>query len=114
MAIGVVWAVIKGILDDPLFLTAFAVTAWMPPVWSTVLLCGRGSMRGQTMLMNWCLVTNPIGMFGAWFWLDPYFRSPLFIAFGAVTVGWALFNVWVMSKYPAYTPEPATAPVTVG
>jgi hypothetical protein len=115
VAVGVVWAVIKGILDDPLFLIAFAVTAWMPPVWSTILLCGRGSMRGQTMLMNWCLVTNPIGMFGAWFFLDPYFRSPVFLAFGAVTVGWALFNVWVMSKYPVYEPSPSSdaAPVPV-
>ena len=53
LGISAMWLTVKGIIDDPLFLIAFAVTAWMPPVFSTVLLCGRGSMRGQTMLMNW-------------------------------------------------------------
>jgi len=104
LGITAMWLTVKSILDDPLFLIAFAVTAWMPPVFSTVLLSGRGSMRGQTMLMNWCLLLNPIGMFGAWAFLDPYFRTTPFILMGAATIGWAVFNVWVMSKYPKYEP----------
>jgi hypothetical protein len=113
LGISAMWLTVKGIIDDPLFLIAFAVTAWMPPVFSTVLLCGRGSMRGQTMLMNWCLLLNPIGMFGAWAFLDPYFRTPPFILMGAATIGWAGFNLWVMSKYPKYEPRLGGAEKTV-
>jgi len=102
IGIGVVWFMIKSILDDPLYLIAFAVTAWWPPVWATLLLVRRQSMRGQTMLMNWCLLGDIIGMSGAWFFLDPWFRSPPFIAFTVVTIGWNIFNLWVMNKYPKY------------
>jgi hypothetical protein len=104
IGIGVVWVMIKSILDDPLYLIAFAVTAWWPPVWATLLLVRRQSMRGQTMLMNWCLLGDIIGMSGAWFFLDPWFRSPPFIAFTVVTIGWNVFNLWVMNKYPKYDP----------
>jgi hypothetical protein len=104
LGITAMWLTVKSILDDPLFLVAFAVTAWMPPVFATVLLCGRNSMRGQTMLMNWCLLLNPIGMFGAWAFLDPYFRQAPFILMGVATVAWAAFNVWVMHRYPKYEP----------
>jgi len=109
IGIGVVWVMVKSILDDPLFLIAFAVTAWWPPVWATLLLVRRQSMRGQTMLMNWCLLGDIIGMSGAWFFLDPWFRSPLFIAFTIVTVAWNLFNLWVMNKYPKYDAARAVA-----
>ncbi|WAJ43454.1 hypothetical protein OK015_19865 [Mycobacterium sp. Aquia_216] len=105
LGIAAMWLTVKSILDDPLFLVAFAVTAWMPPVFSTVLLAGRRSMRGQTMLMNWCLLINPIGMFGAWAFLDPYFRQLPFLLLGAATIGWAVFNLWAMTKYPAYRPD---------
>ncbi len=107
------WLVLRDTMDDPLFLTAFAITAWMPPVFSTMLLVGRGSMRGQTRLMEWCLLVNPIGMFGAWAWLDPYFRDPRWIFFGAVTIGWAAFNVWlVYNVFEPYEPpdDPAEEP----
>ena len=114
VGIGIMWWVLKGILDDPLYLVAFAITAWMPPVFSTVLLCGRGSMRGQTMLMNWALVANPIGMFGAWMFLDPYFRQPPFVALGVAAIGWGLFNVAVMRRYPAYRPEQRPAALVGG
>lgn len=107
IGIGVVWVMVKTILVDDLFLIAFAVTAWWPPVWATMLLVRRQSMRGQTLLMNWCLLGDIIGMAGAWMFLDPWFRSPPFIAFTAVTICWNLFNLWVMNKYPRYQPESA-------
>jgi hypothetical protein len=47
---------------------------------------------------------RPINMGGAWYFLDPYFRSPLWLAFGAVTILWSTFNVWLMGKYPDYVP----------
>jgi hypothetical protein len=102
LGITAMWLTVKGIIDDPLFLIAFAVTAWMPPVFATVLLAGRRSMRGQTMLMNWCLLINPIGMFGAWAFLDPYFRQVPFVLLGVASIGWAAVNLWLMQKYPRY------------
>ncbi len=102
IGIGVVWVMVKSVLDDPLFLIAFAVTAWWPPAWATLLLVRRQSMRGQTMLMNVCLLGDIVGMSGAWFFLDPWFRSPPFIAFAVVTIAWNVFNLWVMNKYPKY------------
>ena len=102
IGIGIVWAMIKPLLNDDLCLIAFAVTAWWPPVWTTLLIVKRQSLRGQTRTMIWCLLSNPIGMFGAWYFLDPYFRSPLWLAFAAVTILWSAFNVWLMSKYPDY------------
>jgi hypothetical protein len=104
IGIGVVWVLIKQIIDDDLCLIAFALTAWWPPVWTTLLITKRQSLRGQTRVMIWCLLTNPIGMFGAWYFLDPYFRSPLWLAFGAMTILWSTFNVWLMGKYPDYVP----------
>ncbi len=65
-------------------------------------------------MMNWCLLGDIIGMSGAWFFLDPWFRSPVFVAFTAVTVGWNLFNLWVMNKYPKYDAARAMAAVPVG
>jgi hypothetical protein len=105
LGITAMWLTVKSVLDDPLFLVAFAVTAWMPPVFATVLLAGRRSMRGQTMLMNWCLFINPIGMFGAWAFLDPYFRQLPFVLLGLASIGWAAVNLWLMRKYPPYKPR---------
>jgi hypothetical protein len=110
VAIAVVWAMVKPLLNDDLSLIAFALTAWWPPVCSTLLLVRRQSMRGQTMLMNWCLLINPIGMNGAWMFLDPYFRSPIYLCFAAVTIIWAAFNLFIMSKYPRYVPEAEPEP----
>jgi hypothetical protein len=45
--------------------------------------------------------------------LDPYFRTPPFILMGAATIGWAAFNLWVMSKYPKYEPRLGGADKTV-
>jgi hypothetical protein len=104
IGIGVVWAVVKPLLDDDLCLIAFALTAWWPPVWTTLLIVKRQSLRGQSRTMIWALLGNPIGMFGAWYFLDPYFRSPLWLAFAVVTVLWSTFNVWLMGKYPDFVP----------
>ncbi len=112
IGIGVVWAMIKPLLNDELCLIAFAVTAWWPPVWTTLLIVKRQSLRGQTRVMIWCLLTNPIGMFGAWYFLDPYFRSPLWLAFATVTILWAGFNAWLMGKYPDHVPEDAIQPAS--
>ena len=107
LVIAVTWLAIKSVLDDPLYLFAFALTALWPPVWSTMLLIKRQSLRGQSRLMNWCLLGNPIGMCGAWMILDPWFRSPYFVGVAACMIGWAAFNVWLVHKYPEYTPVEA-------
>ena len=103
LVIAVTWLAIKSVLDDPLYLFAFALTALWPPVWSTMLLIKRQSLRGQSRLMNWCLLGVPIGMCGAWMILDPWFRSPYFVGVAACMIGWAAFNVWLVHKYPEYT-----------
>jgi hypothetical protein len=109
--IAALWWVVKSVLNDPLFLIAFAITAWMGAVWATILFTGRGSMRGQTMLMNWCLLIIPIGMWGSWAFLDPFFRSPAFLLLGVSGVVWGSVNLAVMRRYPPYVPpaQPAVA-----
>lgn len=104
-AIGIVWAVIKPLLNDEFCLIAFAITAWWPAAWTTMLIVKRQSLRGQTRTMIWCLLSNPIGMFGSWYFLDPYFRSPLWLMFAATTILWSIFNIWIMHKYPDYHPS---------
>jgi hypothetical protein len=105
IAIAVVWTMVKQIINDDLSLISFAFTGWWPLVGTTLLLVKRQSMRGQSRLMIWCLLTNAIGMFGAWYFLAPYFRSPLWLAYAGVSILWSIFNVWLMNKYPKYDPE---------
>jgi hypothetical protein len=113
--IAALWVVVKSVLVDDLFLISFAITAWMGPVFSTILLARRGSRRGQTMFMAWCLLVVQVGMFSAWTLLDPWFRGVGFLTLGVLAVVGAGFNVWLMSRYPAYDPaadrsDPAAVP----
>lgn len=105
IGITVVWVMTKQILNDDLCLIAFAFTTFWPQVWGTQLLLKRQSMRGQTRTMFWGMLASPVGMFSAWYFLDPYFRSPVWLCFAAVTILWAIFNLWLSSRFPKYAPE---------
>ncbi|MEJ8279466.1 hypothetical protein [Pseudonocardia spirodelae] len=96
--IAVAWVVVKSALHDPLFLISFAVTAWMGPVFESVLLTRRRSSAGQTMTMAWSLVAVQVGLFTAWALLDAFFRSPIFLAFGGSAVVWAVANVALLRR----------------
>ena len=52
--------------------------------------------------MIWCLLTNLIGTFGSWYFLDSYSRSPIWLFFAAMTLLWSTFSVLLMGKYPDY------------
>lgn len=105
LAISVFWIMLKQVVNDDLCLIAFAVTTFWPQVWGTLLMIKRQSMRGCSNTMLWCMLASPIGMFSAWYFLDPFFRSPIWLSFAAVTVSWAVFNLWLSTKVPKYVPE---------
>lgn len=111
LGIGVFWVMVKGILHDDLWLIAFAVTTFWPQVWNTQLIIKRQAMKGISRTMLWCMLASPFGMLSSWYFLDPYFRSPIWVAFSVVTLAWAVFNLWLSTKYPVYVPakEPVSS-----
>jgi len=110
IGLSIAWYTLKDVLDDDTFMLSFAVTAWMPTAGSTLLLASRGSMRGQTLLMNWALLFVGLGLYPAWMIMDPYFREPLFIAFAVMSTCWSAFNLSVMRRYPAHVAPAAEQP----
>ena len=112
LAIGVLWYFVKTALDDPLWLVSFPVTAFWALPFSTVLMLSRQSRRGQSYMLEICVVFIMLSFQGALWQVDDFFRSPAYLAFTAMAVIWGGINVWILSKLPEYTPEqprPATA-----
>ncbi len=105
MAIGVLWLLVKCALDDPLFLVSFPITAFWALPFSTTLMLKRQSRRGQSYLLEICVVFIMLSFQGALWQVDPFFRSPLYLAFTAMAVCWGIANVWLLSKLPAYEPD---------
>lgn len=104
IGIGILWLFVKSALDDPLFLISFPITAFWALPFSTALMVRRQSRRGQSYLLEICVVFIMLSFQGALWHVDPFFRSPLYIAFTTMAVVWGATNVWLLSKLPAYEP----------
>jgi hypothetical protein len=89
------------VLADPLWLFSFGWTVWFCTPFVIPMMLRRGTSQGQTLAM-WV----PFILMAVTFWiavwpLDPFFRSPQWLALGAVTVAWALAIIYVMRKLPS-------------
>jgi hypothetical protein len=106
VAAAVIWAVVKQIIADPLFLTSFTVTiAWCLPS-ATALLLRRGDARGQSTRQYVAFT----GMASAWFACNmlvfgPAFRGVALVLLFVVAIVWgagqafALHRVSLRSKW---------------
>ncbi|MYE87218.1 MAG: hypothetical protein F4X31_13380 [Gammaproteobacteria bacterium] len=108
-AIGVLWLLVKDSMDDPLFLISFPITAFWAVPFSTALMLRRNSQRGQSTILPICSVFIVGSFQGALWFIDPFFRSPFFLMFTAMGVSWALVNLWMLRRLPAYSPQASPA-----
>jgi hypothetical protein len=98
----VIWAVVKQILDDPLYLTSFTITiVWCLPS-ATALLMRRGSARGQSVRQYVAFT----GMILSWFVCNMLVFGPPFKAFAYVllfVVGilWGAGQAWALHRISA-------------
>lgn len=111
IGIGVMWFLVKATLSDPLFFVTFAITAvWSVP-FHTGILARRRSRAGQSIVMEACVPVMILSMSAAFSQVDPFFRSPIYLAFVAVFTIWPFVNIWLILKTPdvpfagAATPE---------
>ncbi len=102
VAIGVIWLLVKASIADPLWLISFPITAFWAVPFSTALMLRRNSQRGQSITLPICSVFI-VGAFQGALWLiDPFFRSPFFLMFTTMGISWALVNVWLLTRLPAF------------
>jgi hypothetical protein len=107
LAVGVMWAFIKSIIDDELFFASFFFTIVWPIPFTTAQILRRKSQRGASVLQQSCLAPMAFGLALALYHIAPFFRSPLFLALVAVTMIWSLYNIWLLRRQPPYVPEVA-------
>ncbi|HKY92125.1 MAG TPA: hypothetical protein VJM11_13845 [Nevskiaceae bacterium] len=107
---GALWFLVKFTIHDPLFFTTFAITAiWSVP-FHTGIMARRQSRAGQSIAMEVSVIIMISSLTGAFAQIDPFFRSPVFLAFVAAFIAWPLFNIWLIRRLPPVTAEPATLP----
>jgi hypothetical protein len=94
---------VKALIGDPLYLLTIPFTIfWLAP-FAIGLTLHRGSRRGQSILLNVTYILMVVGLWPAWMLLQiDFFRTPLFLALGAVTVLWSLANCAVLLRQPPY------------
>ncbi|MFT3666920.1 hypothetical protein [Piscinibacter sp.] len=106
LAVGAMWWVLKDLLNDELYFLSFAITAiWSAP-FHTGLMCLRKSRAGQSPLRQLCMANNLVWLTFAFAQVDPYFKSPPFVAFAIAFTLWPLANIWLIRRLP---PAPAAA-----
>jgi hypothetical protein len=101
-AIGILWLFVKSALNDPLFLVSFPITAFWALPFSTALMLKRQSQRGQSYLLEICVIFIMLSFQGALWQVDAFFRSPMYLAFTTMAVCWGITNVWLLSRLPSY------------
>ena len=99
---GVIWAVVKGSIDDELFFTSFLLTIAWPIPFTTMQILRRGSRKGVSVLKEEVIAPMFLGLWAALCFIDPFFRSLVFIALAVVSVVWALVNVVLVMRLPVY------------
>jgi len=114
LATMVLWWVVRGTFDDPLFLVSLGlVTAAYPPMGLALLLHRRGA-AGQTTLM-WgsftalTLLWYPAAAIG----FGEPFRSTVWLGMGALTTAWAALNTWLVATATAAPTTPRVLRVDV-
>jgi hypothetical protein len=105
IGIGAIWWCVKLNLDDDLYLISFPITAlWALPL-GTGMLLRRQSTRGQSVLLPACVIVIVVSFQGAFWFLDPMFRSWPFMLITITAVCWGGAEIWLMGKFPSYNPD---------
>jgi hypothetical protein len=105
IGIGAIWWCVKVNLDDDLYLISFPITAlWAVPL-GTGILFRRQSTRGQSRLLPACVIVIVVAFQGAFWPLDPTFRSWPYMLITATAVAWGIAEIWLMGRFPSYDPD---------
>lgn len=109
LATAVAWLTIKQALSDDLFLFSFGWTLFWGAPFCLQMMLRRGNTRGQSRLMWVSYILMAIFYWAATAFMDPYFRSAGWLAVLALAVGFGGVNWWMVTRLPAYQPEPSSA-----
>jgi hypothetical protein len=102
LACSAAWWAVKNVLDDELFLFAFGFTAFWCAPFGTALMLRRRSRLGNSQRMWAGYTAIPLYYWPAtMLYLPDGFRSPAWVALGAVAVLWGLANVVLARSLPA-------------
>jgi len=101
LGVGVMWALVKVSLGDPLFFITFAVTASFSVPFHTAVMSRRQSRSGQSIAMELSTIVMLWSLTGAFMQIAPFFHSPAYLGFVAVFTAWPLANVWLILRLPS-------------
>ena len=119
LATAVAWVTVKQALNDDLYLFSFGWTLFWGSPLAISMMVRRGSTRGQSRWMWISYALMAIFYWAATAFIDPYFRSPGWLAVLALALGFAAANLWMLSRLPDYhSPDasmttPPDSPMTV-
>ncbi len=100
VGVGGFWYLFKTVMQDEFFFITFAITAvWSVPL-HTGLMAKRQSRKGQSAIMELSTIPMILGLSYAFSHASDFFSSPIYLSFVAVTISWALANVWLMYQMP--------------
>jgi hypothetical protein len=98
----VAWITIKQAIDDDLYLFSFGWTLFWGAPLAISMMQRRGSQRGQSRWMWISYMLMAVFYWAATAFLDPYFRSPGWLAILGLALGCAAANLWFIGRIPAY------------
>jgi len=107
LGIGMMWALVKISLGDPLFFITFAITASFSVPFHTALMSRRQSRAGQSIAMELSTIVMLWSLTGAFAQIAPFFRSAGYLGFVAVFTLWPLANVALILRLPKLATMPA-------
>ena len=98
------WLTIKQALNDDLYLFSFGWTLfWGAPLCIAMML-RRENSGGQSRWMWISYSLMAVFYWSATSLMDPYFRSPGWLAILAMALGCAMVNLWMLRQVPRFDP----------
>jgi hypothetical protein len=99
----VAWCTVKQAIDDDLYLFSFGWTLFWGAPLAISMMQRRGSQRGQSRWMWISYMLMAVFYWAATAFLDPYFRSPAWLAILGLALGCASANLWFLGRMPPYS-----------
>lgn len=104
LGVGGFWYLFKTAMDDELFFVTFAITAvWSVP-FHTGVMARRQSRKGQSVAMEVAAIVMIICLSYAFSFASDVFVSPTYLCFVAISIFWALTNIYLMKMLPEESP----------
>ena len=100
----IAWAAIKQSINDDLYLFSFGWTLFWGAPLNISMMIRRHSTRGQSSWLWISYILMAIFYWAAVSFIDPYFRSPLWLGLLVLSVGWAVANLICIKHMPTYEP----------